>query len=366
MTKQTAKGYAQLVLIIIFLVCIYLLNFGLHLLKTDPKIKNQSQEDIIVTSIPIKAENQKLSFQEVAKISVRSYIPIMPEAMGRISYVADNFKTGSCFKKNQILFKIDPDDAKADYDTALAEYQQAQANFALIQAEADAAITEWKILNPDKPIPDLVAQKPQLAQAKATLKAAKARLTLTKVNLSDTKFSFPFDGCVESSNVEIGQFATVGQPLGQVFSYDALEATVSLPISKTEQLSEIPYDITLTLDDKSYTAKIDRMTDVIDNDTQLRTVILKAENAKDLQPNRVGTAKFTTQKALNIFALTDSDIVNDTQIRIVNPDNTVSFKEINIISRTDSQIYAEAFADSINVIRGSYYGLKDGMQVKVK
>ena len=77
---------------------------------------------------------------------------------------------------------------------------QAQTAYNLQQAEADAALQDWKQLRGDQEVPDLVARKPQMAEALANLNAAKASLATARLNLDRATFELPFDGRVVSSS----------------------------------------------------------------------------------------------------------------------------------------------------------------------
>jgi|GEM_PF-6819131 len=361
MTKENAKGYAQLILIIIFLGAIYALNSGLKLLKTEPKINQSNETSQSLNTVTLTAQSKQLSFTETAQITARSYVPIIPEASGRIISVASNFKTGACFKAHQILFRIDTDEASAEYERAQAELKQAIASLSLVKAEADAAIAEWEILNPTQKIPALVARKPQIDQAKAIIQTAKARVKLAKIGVGDTKFSYPFSGCVETSSVSVGQLANAGiggQSLGQVFSYDSLEANVNLLDDKIKFLENLDHKVTLEIDNKSYQAKIDRISDIIDTQTQFRQVIIKPISSKSLKPNKIAKAVFTTKEPVKIFELQQNDLVDNTHIRIVDKSQKITTQEILVLNRSNNKIYIPAFAEKVTILRGSYYAPK--------
>ena len=365
MTTQTARGYVQFILIIVFLGGIYLLNFALELMKTVPAIQNKNTDIPVVNAVTLRVSDEKITFSDTAQIIARSYVPIIPQVTGRIVSVAPNFKSGLCFEKNQILFTIDIHDIQAQYETALAEIEQAKANLSLATAEADAAIAEWKILNPSQPIPPLVAKQPQINQAQASVDTAKARLKLAAVDLKHAQFSYPFAGCVESSVVEVGQFATTGQSLGQVFSKDSLEVIVNLSSDKADMLKNTTYNADVNVDNKQYRAKIDRISDVIDSQTQFSKVVLKLNTFDNLQPNKIGTVTFSSNEPKKVFVLNDTDIINNTQIRLLNDDNTVTIHDINIIGRTAEEVFITAFDTQIRIVRGVYGNLKNNMQVKI-
>jgi RND family efflux transporter MFP subunit len=362
MTKETAKGYVQFILILIFLVGIYALNFALELIKTDPKINNKNDKMPIVQAITLNAVPQKISFSDTAQIVARNYVPIIPEASGRIIWVADNFKIGSCFKAKQTLFKINTDNAQAELERAKAELQQAEASLELTRAEAQAAISEWQILNPKQAIPELVARKPQINQAQAMIKTAQARLKLAQIGLQDTYFSFPFNGCVESSKIEIGQFVGTGmnnqQSLGQVFSKNAIEVIVNLPIEKTQFIQSIPHNVTLIIQDQEYPCVIDRISEIIDASTQFSRVILKPQSSELLQPNKIGKAIFTTKNPKPIFIIQENDLINDTYVRVIDEKNRIIKQKVTILGRTNTEIYIEAFVNQVKIVRGNYVDFK--------
>lgn len=365
MTRETAKGYLQFILIIVFLILLYALNFALELMKTEPKIQNKKNETPIVTAVTIHATLKKMTFTDTAQVTARSYVPIIPQVTGRILTVASDFKVGSCFDKNQILFTIDTDEVRAEYKTALAETAQAKANLALVTAESEAAIAEWRLLNPEKSIPPLVAKQPQINQAHATIATAEARMKLAAVRLQNSKFSYPFAGCIESSQVEVGQFATRGQSLGQVFSRDSIEITVNLPPEKAETLKNTPYDADIVMNERHYRASIDRISDVIDSQTQFSKVILKPDSIQGLQPNKIAKVTLSTIKPKKVFVLHEKDIINNTQIALLSADNKIMLQDINIIGRTDNEIYIDAFDTEIKIVHGGDATLKNDMVVKI-
>lgn len=365
MTQETAKGYTQFILVIILLIVIYLTNFALHIMKTNPQIQQKDNSIPAVTAISLQASMEKISFSDTAQMTTRSYIPITPEITGRITYVAPSFKEGLCFDKNQTLFKIDIHEVEAQFKTAQAELEQAKANLALVQSEAKSAIAEWTILNPTESIPPLVAKQPQIQQAEASIKTAQAKLNLAQIDLNRSAFSFPFAGCIESSQVEIGQFATKGQSLGRVFSKNSLEVIVNLPSDKAEKLKFIPHEAKIIVDDKTYISTIDRISDVIDAQTQFSKIILKPNQYDNLQPNKIVKIIFYTQEAKKLFVIQESDITPDGYIFLIQDNNKVIRKKIDIIGRTQKKIYISAFADSIKIARGNISLLKNNMTVKV-
>jgi multidrug efflux pump subunit AcrA (membrane-fusion protein) len=74
----------------------------------------------------------------------------------------------------------------------------------------------------------LTLRGPQLAAARAALARSEAQLADAELDLQRTEIRAPFDGVVRSESVDVGAYATAGQPLARVFSIEQVEVVVPL------------------------------------------------------------------------------------------------------------------------------------------
>ena len=74
----------------------------------------------------------------------------------------------------------------------------------------------------------LTLREPQLEAARAAMDRDEARLAEANLALSRTRVTAPFDGFVREESVDAGQVVSPGQPVGRLFSADAVEVVVSL------------------------------------------------------------------------------------------------------------------------------------------
>lgn len=161
-------------------------------------------------------------------------VDVAPQVSGRVVWVDPGFRSGLPVEKGQTLFRIE--EADYEYRVRAAEAALAARRVALLEAREDAAIARSEHSRIAERHPDEAAAEPsplalripQLEAAVAAVKREEATLAQASLELSRTRVTAPFDGIVRDESVNIGQLLTAGQPVGRLFSSDAVEVVVSL------------------------------------------------------------------------------------------------------------------------------------------
>lgn len=182
----------------------------------------------LVATINVKPATHQIFIEGSGTVQTSADVNIVPQVSGRIEWMNPGMRSGGKFTAGEKVFRIEPVEYKLAVQNQEASVASAQTEWELERAEGAAAAAEWKQINPNEAIPSLVARKPQIRQALASLKSAKASLASAQLDLKRTDFSFPFDGRVRSSTVEVGQYLSAGQSYGTVYSLDGLEIEVPL------------------------------------------------------------------------------------------------------------------------------------------
>lgn len=173
-------------------------------------------------------------------LRLRSYGNVMPhrqtelstEVSGSVVEVLPQFLVGGFFEKGDILMRIDERDYRAELKQAKASVASARSRLALEQGLADGALRDWRMLrpelSPEKANP-LTLRKPQLEEAKGGLESALAMLQKAESNLMRTVVRAPYNGLVRARYVDVGQYVSVGENLGLIYSTDYAEIRLPLP-----------------------------------------------------------------------------------------------------------------------------------------
>ena len=161
-------------------------------------------------------------------------IAITPQVGGKVVWVHPGFRSGGRVEKGQAIFRIE--EAEYQYRVREAKANLAARRVALLQEEEQAAIAraQFELYSGSREdsasaaANPLTLREPQLEAARAAMDRDEARLAEANLALSRTRVTAPFDGFVREESVDAGQVVSPGQPVGRLFSADAVEVVVSL------------------------------------------------------------------------------------------------------------------------------------------
>ncbi|MBL4660016.1 MAG: efflux RND transporter periplasmic adaptor subunit [Alcanivoracaceae bacterium] len=161
---------------------------------------------------------------------------MIAQVSGQVTKVADKFRDGAFFEKDDTLLIIDDADYQAQLTIAKADLRQAEFTHADEKARSAQASKDWYDLGNIKKPPSLVARQPQLNSSQSNLEASQAKVLQAQLNLQRTNISAPFAGRVLNLEVNVGQVVNNGTILGSIYAVDSAE--IRLPL-KQNQLSHL-------------------------------------------------------------------------------------------------------------------------------
>lgn len=195
--------------------------------ETPPRTERKSLGPL-VESLDVTAADVPVRVAGHGEVSARIEVELLSEVPGKVTWVHPDLRSGGRFDAGEVLLKIDDRDYALAVERSRAAVARARTSLEREQAEADAALAEWRELHGDDAPPDLLVRGPQIRQARAELAAAEADLATAELNLGRTRLSLPFHGIVVSENVSPGQFVASGRALATVYGTDAVEVRVPL------------------------------------------------------------------------------------------------------------------------------------------
>jgi len=193
--------------------------------KPEPEKKEEPPRALSVFVHSVNRSDIPLKVTTQGEVRARTQVDIVAQVSGRIVEVSPEFIEGGVVKPGDPLVVIE----STDYEFAVksSRAQVAEAEVRLQQALADADVARKQLRDSKDPSP-LALKKPQVASAEASLRASEAILSQAETNLARTRISSPFNGRVVSKSVDVGQFVTVGTPIGRAFAHDVVEVRVPL------------------------------------------------------------------------------------------------------------------------------------------
>lgn len=331
----------------------------------------------------VRSERVTITVGTQGEVRAKTDVNLVPQVSGRIVRVSNSFAEGGKFQPGETLIQIED----ADYAVAVtsAEARVAEAAVRLEQELADARIKskqweEW--VNDGEPTP-LALNKPQVAEAQAKLRAAEADLKNAKLNLERTKIQVPFEGRVMERNIGVGQFVSVGTPLGRVFATDTVE--VRLPLTD-DQLDELALPIGFVAEEgaapqvtlkatignqlRTWNGRIVRVNASVDSQTRLVYAIAEVDDPYGASADRgmpLAVGLFVTA---DIQGVTPHDalVMPRTALRgedrayVISKDNKLEIRTVDILSTSEDRvIVAGGLAAGDKVVTSPVRSVFDGM-----
>lgn len=372
-------------------------------LKPEPERRDPPSRIPFVETVGVMAGSGVIPVRSAGIVRPSAEIDVAPQVGGRVVWVDPEFRSGRRVAANQVVFRID----EADYQYRVREAEAALAarKVALLEAEEAAAIARDEYARfsaqrpeaegPGKPNP-LTVRQPQLEAARAALQREEARLAQANLALSRTRVKSPFDGIVRDEWVDTGQVVTADQPVGRLFSTDAVEVVVPLSDADAalipglwaarsgDDTGRAAARVVATFGDvrTSWRGFVDRAQASLDEETRTIEVIVRVpdpfltDSAGDPAGNPahppllVGKFAEVTIEGVapgSYFRTRRAALQPGNEVWSVRRDGTVRIVPVRVLQRIDDEAFvAGALDPGEPVIVGGVRFATDGMAVRVE
>lgn len=335
-------------------------GLAIAIIATGPKLEYlppPSNAPLVLTW-EASAQTVQLSSFTHGSVQPRTESDLIPEVSGRVINMNSALVSGGFFKKGDVLLEIDPLDYEVGLEQAKAAVASAQSELINARKAHERQLNLAEKQSTSESQRDDALNRMQLADAR--LREARARLSRAERDLARTSITAPYDGRVRSERVDIGQFVTRGAPIASIYATDFAE--VRLPVQDEElAFLQLPLDgVTrenATLPTAMLRARfagkqhewestIVRTEGELDPQTRMVNVIARVEAPYQTTGNRppLAIGLFVEAEILgrlvdDIFIVPRSALQAGKQLYIIDQDNKLHFRDVNILRVVGEQVY---------------------------
>lgn len=339
------------------------LAIAVLLIRTPTEV-NESSPEIIPVSVrvaEVQLETVSLVVESQGKVQAARQVNLSAPVAGPVAWIAPALEAGGYVAAGDALVRID----SSDFETALA-----RSEAGLQQARADAKLAEADLARIRELADRSLASASQLQDVERQAEVARARQAdasaaarQAELDLQRTEIRAPFDAIVQSRDVELGQYVNRAQAVAILFGADEVEVRVPLAIRQLGFLDiplqargEIPAEqapgVTLTGlyagEERHWQGSLVRSEATIDpNSNTVQTIIRVrqpvAGNAGDKNaiPLPIGLyvqAEIEGKRVEDMIALPRSVIRNNNQVLVVDAENTMHFRDVEIYRLEEERV----------------------------
>jgi len=368
----------QIIIPIVILAAGVAAMAGFSSMKKPPEEKPEVDNTPIVAVSNISVAPMTLEVSSHGMVTPKYETQLIAQVNGEIVELSDTFVRGGFIKKNQLLARIDPNDYQAALIDAQASMATARAALEKEVAQGKVAEREWKQITDTSPT-ELSLRKPQLAQELARVKAAQASVLRAERNLERTEIRAPYDAMIDSRDIGLGSFVSIGSKIGHVLATATAEVRLPVADNQLEFLAKQGVNAKVKLvgvyagKATQWSATIVRNEGVVDKKSRMGYLVaelndpyrLKAAN-NDTSPLRFGSyinAKIIGNNIAQATLVPRHLVVNG-EVAILDSDSKLHYVSIDIVRQQGSDvIVANGLADGDRLIISSLDYPVDGMKL---
>jgi RND family efflux transporter MFP subunit len=355
----------QILVPIVILIAGILIFMLFSSMKKPPEEKEEIDNTPIVAVEEISVAPMTLQVESYGIVKPKYETELVAQISGQVVELSDTFVRGGFVKKGQLLARIDPNDYEAALIDAEATMASARASLETERAQGRVAEQEWKRITDTSPT-ELSLRKPQLAQEIARVKSAQASILRAKRNLERTEVRAPYDAMIESRNVGLGSFVSMGSMVGKLLGTGVAEVRLPVADNQLEFLvahgknAKVNLVGTFAGKETIWSAHIARNEGVIDSQSRMSYLVAEIHDPyaltanNDVTPIRYGSYVNAKILGLEIAQATSvpRHLVEKGRVAILDSESKLHYSAIDIVRQ-----------DGRNVIISN--GLVDGDQLIV-
>lgn len=334
------------------------LLFAFYLIQTPTEVSETAPEVIPVSVrvAEVQFDSVQLYVESQGKVQAAQQVSLSSPLAGPIEWISPALEAGGYVEQGQALLRLD----RSDFQTALARSQAS-----LQQAEAEAQHADQELgrirelaerrLVSDSQLQDVLRQA---EVNRARLADAQANLRQAELDLQRTELTAPFNAIVQTREVEVGQYVNRAQAVAVLYGADLAEVRVPLAIRQLGFLDlplgsrgEIPDadapSVRLTGiyggEEHHWQGKLVRSEAAIDaNSNTVQTIIrVQQPESQEALPLPIGLyvkASIAGKHIDDIVALPRSVIRNNNQVLVVDAENKMYFRDVEIYRLEEDRV----------------------------
>lgn len=380
MTPRSSQ--AILAFVIISTAC--LAAVALVVFRAPPEQVSIQRPALLVDVVVARKQSLRVNVSSQGNVMPATETQLVTEVSGKVVVLTEAFEAGTVVEEGELLLRVDD----RNYQTNLKRAQAAvaSARSRLAQEKGLAAVAAHDLEKyPRKHVNDearqLALRQPQLAEALAALESAQADLQQAQTDLDRSYIRAPYRAMIRSTEVDLGQYLSVGAPLGSLFSIAQAEVRLPVPMDRLAYLqlpgnAAIAPPAPVTLENElgqQWQARLLRSEGVLDARSRVLFLVAVVDDPYALEsqepPLRMGSfvkADIQGRRFDNVVVVPRHVLRSGNQVWVVNEQGKLVNREVQTLRSAGELVYIHAgLAEGERVSLANIPGAIAGLRVEV-
>jgi len=327
-----------------------------YLFSSSPKAKRLPKKKNlpIVQTVQGTFGNHPTLISAMGTVKPSQEIDFKPQVSGVVISLGPNMLPGGHFSRGDILMQLDPQDYELAFRQQKNGVIQAQNNLEIEQGNQIVAARELELLGEQVTESEkrLMLRGPQLQTLENELEIAQAKLDQARLDLERTTLKAPFNGIVQTREVNIGSWVSTASTVATLVGTDSFWVEVSIPEEQLQWV-HIPSgngDVGSTVriynpsswgSDRYRTGQVVQLLPTLETQGRMARLLIEVEDPMSLREGNESQPKVLIGSFVrvsiegkiveNVMILTRDYLRNGNTLWVYEPDGTLGIREVNIV-----------------------------------
>ncbi len=332
--------------------------------------KNTTRIDKVAMYKVVKNSRQPLEIEASGQLKSKNTFDVYSEVTGVLKAGGKEFRTGTRFRKGELMVSIDDSEAKAQLLSKRSEFQNLITSIIPdIKIEFPKEFAKWENYLNEFEIEKSINTLPKLSTTKEKYFISGKKVFTQYYSIKNLEARYdkynlraPFNGVVTQANIKPGGLVRAGQKMGVFSNMDSFELEVSVKAGEAKYIS-IGDDAIIFSSDQSSTwkGKIIRINGAIDLNTQTVSVFVEVKG-KGLKEGMYLSVKLKSKPIDKAISIQRSILHNNTFVYLVQDSTLVEYK-INPVKFNEKTVVVDNVSDGEMLVSRNISGAFPGMRV---
>ena len=338
------------------------------------KAKAEQTHEQLVKSVLVKKITNSQIKNEInssGRVVSLNNITISSEVQGRLIGV-NAFKKGTEIKRGDVIFSVKNTDIKHLIDAKKSRFMSlVSSNLADIKLDYNTEYYKWEnffnAINIENNLPDfpeMISAKEKNYIISRSILAEYLAIKSDEEKLSKYTVYAPFDGIITKSYSDVGGNVNPGTPVIDFIRKGKMEIELTVNTSEINFIN-IGDKVNFIENGNTYNGKVIRKGNFVNPSTQNISVFTSINVEKNsLYNGMYVSATIITKGIENVCKLPRRSIFKKNKVFIINKNNELKIKEVNIISYQGDDVIVENLSNNTLIVIEPLVNIKEGTIVK--
>lgn len=343
--------------------------------KETPKFQKPLSVKKKVATKAVKYQPLKTSVITYGRVETAQSLDLLSEVAGRMYSGSVRLKAGQSFKKGDLLFKIDDEEASLNLKSQKSNFLRDLAailpdlkiDFASNYETWDKYFDQLDIEKTFPPLPKVKDEKEKTFLATKGIYSSFYGIKSAESRLSKHKYYAPFDGSIMEVNYQSGSFINPGVSIGKIIRSGVHELKVAVETKDIQWISlGSEVEIYSSEMDSYWDGEVTRIGDFVNQNTQSVDVFITIfPTNKKIYDGQFFKASIPSRTIKDGMIMPRNAIYNGNEVFVVR-DTLLKVVNVNVLRMTDEEAIFNGLEEGTDLVVEPLIGAYNNMMVEKK